>query len=251
MSAQMTAAAAAADAHDMTSVEAMMSRSTPLPTHNVDHRSASKLSSASSVERLRSCTAASRLSHDESECDVAPVSGRSGLGKEGSTHEPETLDIMGPTTSALNTGGGPHMRIRRLRRSRHSAKIPAESSEALGSPASANSSTLSLPQISPPGIKSDAAATCNSSPASITIQTPTADEARHGGAVLDRKSAVTAADKLEENDRKSDLTTEARRVEHEARKAWNSYLSHNDSVVTDIFAGQLQGTVECTECKHR
>lgn len=37
----------------------------------------------------------------------------------------------------------------------------------------------------------------------------------------------------------------------ESRKAWNSYLTLNDSVVTDIFAGQLQSTIECLTCRNR
>lgn len=37
----------------------------------------------------------------------------------------------------------------------------------------------------------------------------------------------------------------------ESEKAWLSYLDLNDSVVTDIFAGQLQSTIECLTCKNR
>jgi ubiquitin carboxyl-terminal hydrolase 2/21 len=37
----------------------------------------------------------------------------------------------------------------------------------------------------------------------------------------------------------------------ESRKAWNSYLTLNDSVVTDIFAGQLQSTIECLTCRNK
>lgn len=37
----------------------------------------------------------------------------------------------------------------------------------------------------------------------------------------------------------------------ESRKAWNSYLTLNDSVVTDIFAGQLQSTLECLTCRNK
>jgi ubiquitin C-terminal hydrolase len=37
----------------------------------------------------------------------------------------------------------------------------------------------------------------------------------------------------------------------EASKAWANYLRHNDSVVTDIFAGQMQSTVECLTCGHK
>jgi hypothetical protein len=37
----------------------------------------------------------------------------------------------------------------------------------------------------------------------------------------------------------------------ESKKAWQSYLNLNDSVVTDVFAGQLQSTIECLTCKSR
>ena len=37
----------------------------------------------------------------------------------------------------------------------------------------------------------------------------------------------------------------------QSRKAWDGYLALNDSVVTDIFAGQLQSTIECLTCHHR
>jgi hypothetical protein len=37
----------------------------------------------------------------------------------------------------------------------------------------------------------------------------------------------------------------------EARIAWDKYLKLNDSIVTDIFAGQLQSTIECLTCHHR
>ena len=37
----------------------------------------------------------------------------------------------------------------------------------------------------------------------------------------------------------------------ESLKAWSSYLDLNSSVVTDIFAGQLQSTIECLTCRNR
>eukprot|EP01032_Pedospumella_encystans_P029593 gene29593-33414_t len=39
--------------------------------------------------------------------------------------------------------------------------------------------------------------------------------------------------------------------EKEARLAWSKYLKLNDSVITDLFAGQLQSTIECMTCHHR
>jgi len=35
-----------------------------------------------------------------------------------------------------------------------------------------------------------------------------------------------------------------------AEEAWRGYLKLNDSVVTDIFGGQLQSCIECQECKY-
>lgn len=40
-------------------------------------------------------------------------------------------------------------------------------------------------------------------------------------------------------------------VEAEAAVAWERYLKLNDSVITDIFGGLLQSTIECLTCHHR
>eukprot|EP00602_Paraphysomonas_sp_CaronLab_P003006 CAMPEP_0185032642 /NCGR_PEP_ID=MMETSP1103-20130426/20883_1 /TAXON_ID=36769 /ORGANISM="Paraphysomonas bandaiensis, Strain Caron Lab Isolate" /LENGTH=664 /DNA_ID=CAMNT_0027568615 /DNA_START=114 /DNA_END=2105 /DNA_ORIENTATION=+ len=40
-------------------------------------------------------------------------------------------------------------------------------------------------------------------------------------------------------------------AERESRLAWESYLKHNDSIITDIFGGQLQSSIECLTCHHR
>lgn len=34
-------------------------------------------------------------------------------------------------------------------------------------------------------------------------------------------------------------------------KAWMSYLVKNDSIINDIFGGQLQSLIECTTCRHK
>ena len=36
-----------------------------------------------------------------------------------------------------------------------------------------------------------------------------------------------------------------------ARESWGHYLQNNDSIITDLFSGQLQSTVECLVCHHR
>ena len=36
-----------------------------------------------------------------------------------------------------------------------------------------------------------------------------------------------------------------------SKVAWASYLDFNSSIITDIFAGQLQSTIECLTCKNR
>jgi ubiquitin C-terminal hydrolase len=33
--------------------------------------------------------------------------------------------------------------------------------------------------------------------------------------------------------------------------SWKTYLKFNDSIITDIFAGQLQSTVECLTCHEK
>jgi len=38
---------------------------------------------------------------------------------------------------------------------------------------------------------------------------------------------------------------------HESRKAWAQYLKLNDSVITDLFAGQLQSTITCLTCQSK
>jgi ubiquitin C-terminal hydrolase len=43
----------------------------------------------------------------------------------------------------------------------------------------------------------------------------------------------------------------ARKADAEAGEAWRRYLQGNDSVVTDIFAGQLQNAIECLTCGKR
>lgn len=37
----------------------------------------------------------------------------------------------------------------------------------------------------------------------------------------------------------------------QADKSWQDYVRKNDSIITDIFAGQLQSTVECLFCNHK
>lgn len=40
-------------------------------------------------------------------------------------------------------------------------------------------------------------------------------------------------------------------IAKEANLAWDRYLNFNDSIITDIFAGLLQSTIECSVCQHR
>ncbi len=40
-------------------------------------------------------------------------------------------------------------------------------------------------------------------------------------------------------------------IAKEANLAWDRYLNLNDSIITDIFAGLLQSTIECSVCQHR
>ena len=43
----------------------------------------------------------------------------------------------------------------------------------------------------------------------------------------------------------------SRSVEEEAARSWTVYMKFNDSVVADLFAGQLQSTVTCLTCSER
>lgn len=40
-------------------------------------------------------------------------------------------------------------------------------------------------------------------------------------------------------------------VDTEAKEAWERYLKLNDSIITDIFGGLLQSTIQCLTCNHR
>jgi hypothetical protein len=40
-------------------------------------------------------------------------------------------------------------------------------------------------------------------------------------------------------------------AEKESAKAWAAYLNKNDSIITDLFGGQLQSCIECLCCHHR
>jgi ubiquitin C-terminal hydrolase len=37
----------------------------------------------------------------------------------------------------------------------------------------------------------------------------------------------------------------------ESQQAWSHYLTKNDSIVTEIFGGQLQSSIECQTCHHK
>lgn len=40
-------------------------------------------------------------------------------------------------------------------------------------------------------------------------------------------------------------------LDEEAAVAWKRYLQLNDSIITDLFAGMLQSTIECLTCHHK
>ena len=42
-----------------------------------------------------------------------------------------------------------------------------------------------------------------------------------------------------------------KQVIKESKAAWESHMKKNDSVITDIFGGQLQSTIECLTCHNR
>lgn len=53
--------------------------------------------------------------------------------------------------------------------------------------------------------------------------------------------------------RKSDLpsTDSTDNCLSESQKAWAQYLGNNNSIITDIFGGQLQSLIECSVCHHK
>ena len=70
----------------------------------------------------------------------------------------------------------------------------------------------------------------------------------------DIKKVKSAEDNFEKNgswNHKPHPGCEDKDAVKEAEKAWLGYLKMNESVVTDIFAGQLQSTIECLTCRSR
>lgn len=65
----------------------------------------------------------------------------------------------------------------------------------------------------------------------------------------------TSTNKNDADTTDSDSALSNARYEAIARKAasesWGNYLSNNDSIITDLFSGQLQNTVECLVCHHK
>ena len=50
----------------------------------------------------------------------------------------------------------------------------------------------------------------------------------------------------------SNITIEhVQNAEKESDKAWENYLQRNNSIITDLFGGQLQSSIECLTCHHR
>lgn len=66
------------------------------------------------------------------------------------------------------------------------------------------------------------------------------EDGSSGGAISEEEAARREHDsKYEQIAKKS------------ARESWGHYLKNNDSIITDLFSGQLQSTVECLVCHHR
>jgi ubiquitin C-terminal hydrolase len=79
---------------------------------------------------------------------------------------------------------------------------------------------------------SDDFAMSSSSESNNTMMSPTI-------AIVEEPTAVTAA------------VVKQPSIQEEAEKAWKAYMKFNDSVISDLFAGQLQSTIECSSCQHR
>lgn len=84
----------------------------------------------------------------------------------------------------------------------------------------------------------------------------------NNNAVLDKGNPVTSAKdtqdiaifkKLQqrESGRRDVLSDNLVQVIKESSQSWNNYMKKNDSIITDIFGGQLQSTIECLTCHHR
>ena len=69
------------------------------------------------------------------------------------------------------------------------------------------------------------------------------------GAVVAQLPAIKSAAKIQSNAEAEEPNPQS--VLTAAKAAWGGYLGANDSIVTDIFSGLLQSTIECLACNHR
>jgi hypothetical protein len=60
---------------------------------------------------------------------------------------------------------------------------------------------------------------------------------------LQQKSRLRKAESSQSSDIISD--------ESPSREAWKQYVTKNDSIITEIFGGQLQSSIECLTCHHK
>jgi len=51
--------------------------------------------------------------------------------------------------------------------------------------------------------------------------------------------------------RQNVLNAQMEQVIKESSLSWNNFMKKNNSIITDIFGGQLQSTIECLTCHHR
>ena len=88
--------------------------------------------------------------------------------------------------------------------------------------------------------------------AATTAETTDAQDPSEASRVQAGMAAAPLDTSLDEDQKKEKEKEKepALSAQQAAFKAWQSYLRLNDSVVTDLFAGMLQSTLECQTCKN-
>jgi len=88
--------------------------------------------------------------------------------------------------------------------------------------------------------------------AAMSIETDTEEPSAGSAAEGEPASAPEGGSSSQTRSAKShsQTKTKTKTPEEEAAEAWQGYLKMNESIITDIFGGQLQSCIECQHCKH-
>jgi hypothetical protein len=68
---------------------------------------------------------------------------------------------------------------------------------------------------------------------------------------LQQKSRLRKSDSLQNLDNSPAESESTKPSPSESQQAWRHYLAKNDSIITEVFGGQLQSSIECLTCHHK